>query len=699
MTWVATAGTTSYPIIDPQITKRLEGANTASFQCMANIPVGTVITIKYNGTTVYYGKVRSIRRRSDNLNTVELMEPAGDLKLFRLEDGGSGIVTIDNPNGTRYLSSYISSILNGTGWTGSTTEDTNRIPGTSDPLPPVRFYNSTVAKALEKMITLVCGYKMWFHNEQKIVKYGNMNVDRSGTAIPAINVRPISSDINYGVDRVIVIGKTEDIYGEAIKSGATTPYKTLMYQYSECTDSTEARSIAKQILADRSILMERFECDILPGNYIYEEGDLVRISDAKTGTYGIYGIKDISISTEKTTLGLGCSEITIFDLLGDKLTEISGSSFNGVESNWNGGEQNIGTSTPARFNIYISDVSRIDSFLLELKFNKWKKSLSTEYGTGTGSNQFLSAEVGSDISLTGISGANGNVSKALFDISQATGSNTDAFIPYSYITRKSGVNNENVGYINKSPNWTWAPSTNTGIELWPGGINGGFDFALLTVLLHFFNKDTVKHHVDINPRITAEYWGEYVELLYEAEPYGGRINVRPMGLNGEIVVPLTYLIPGYHSTCNTKFQIGFSTDAGPSLVYYGGMSWYVQIMRKHSHTFEPNYHGHSKSESNHTHSITDNSHDHYTSIDHNHNFYPNSHNHTNTNNLSEVGTGPSNVVLKINNNTVQSGIAGGVSTYTKLITPYLQNGNNEIIIESASIGSVYAQGSYINYGV
>lgn len=691
--------TVSYPAADPSITKRLEGANSAKFTTIKNISIGTNVII-YNGSTeVFRGRVRSSRRTSQGLYQIELGEEAINLKLYRFESGGSGVVTIDNTGGARTLSSYISIILAGTGWSDGTGSSRTTNPITGDPLPSIRFYNSTVAKALDKMISLICGYKMWFDNINKEVKYGDYNTDRSSTPLNTIDVRPVFSDINHNVDRVIVIGKTEDVSGEAIKAGAAAPYKTLMYQYTDCGDSTEARSIAHQILTDRGVLMERFECDILPGNYVYEEGDMVRIADVRTNTYGTYGIKDISISEEKTTLGLGSSEITIFDLLGDKLTEISGSSFNGVESNWNGGEQNIGTSTPARFNINISNVSRIDSFLLELKFNKWKKSLSTEYGTGTGSNQSLSAEVGSDTSLTGISGANGNVSQASFNTSLATGSNTDAFIPYSYITRKSGVNNENGGYIDKSPNWLWAPGSGGGIELWPGGINGGFDFALLTVLLHFYNKDTVKHHVDIRPRITAEYWGEYVELLYEAEPYGGRINVRPMGLNGEIVVPLTYLIPGYHSTCNTKFQIGFSTDAGPSLVYYGGMSWYVQIMRKHAHAFEPNYHGHSKSESNHTHGITDNSHDHYTSIDHNHNFYPNSHNHANTNNLSEVGTGPSSVVLKINNNTVQSDIAGGVSTYTKLITPYLQNGNNEIIIESASIGSVYAQGSYINYGV
>ena len=669
MAWVATAGATTYPILNPQITKRLEGANTASFQCPANIPVGTTITIKSNGTTVYYGKVRSIKRRSDNLNTVELMEPASDLKLFRLEDNGSGIVTIDNPNGTRYLSSYISSILNGTGWTGSTTEDTNRIPGTSDPLPSVRFYNSTVAKALEKMITLVCGYKMWFHNEQKIVKYGNMNVDRSGTAIPAINVRPISSDINYGVDRVIVIGKTEDIYGEAEKSNAGSPPKTLMYQYTDCGDSAEAQSIAQQILSDRSILMERFECDILPGNYIYEEGDLVRISDVKTGTYGTYGIKDIEISEEKTTLGLGCSEITIFDLLGDKLTEIPSSSFEGTQATFSGGAQNISNNAPGEWNIDIVNVDNIDNFSITLSLDKLKTP-----------DQLASA-------AAGLSTNNQNL--------QSTG--------VSIVGKKAGVSSginttgittlpRSLYYEYETQRWWDEPTIYIG-ETWGKIFDKYVEFSWIAeYTLATFDALVMDNSGDIAVQYAGWFNGTVVDGV-EIYTWGGR--TYSGGSSGYSVYIVRYnvlILPG------DKY-VTWWLRANASNVSVLAWSVTFQSIRNHNHdisdaghttTINEPYAGHNHNPSDPGHTVS---------------FKNDSHTHQSPSGVTTYNTYPSQVQVFITNSSytnqkIGTTYAGNNKTSIKLaITPYLRSGNNIIKVTSVTAGSIALSGSFTSYGV
>lgn len=669
MAWVATTGTTSYSIIDPQITKRLEGANTASFQCMANIPVGTVITIKYNGTTVYYGKVRSIRRRSDNLNTVELMEPAGDLKMFRLESAGKGIVTIDNPNGTRYLSSYISSILNGTGWTGSTTEDTNRIPGTSDPLPSVRFYNSTVAKALEKMITLVCGYKMWFDNEQKIVKYGNINVDRSGTAIPAINVRPISSDINYGVDRVIVIGKTEDIYGEAEKSNAGSPPKTLMYQYTDCGDSAEAQSIAQQILSDRSILMERFECDILPGNYIYEEGDKVTVNDVKTGTYGTYGVKDISITTEKTTLGLGCSEITIFDLLGDKLTEIPSSSFEGTQATFSGGAQNISNNAHGEWNIDIPNVANIDNFSIMLSLDRLKTP-----------DQLASAAAGlnannQNLQSTGVSigGKKAGVSSGI----NTTGITT---LPRSLY------------YEHELQRWWDEPTIYIG-ETWGKIFDKYVDFSWIAeYTLATFDALVMDNSGDIAVQYAGWFNGTVADGI-ELYTWGGR--TYSGGSSGYSVYIVRYnvlILPG------DKY-VTWWLRANASNVSVLAWSVTFQSIKNHNHDI---------SDGGHTTTINEPAagHDHNPSDPgHKVSFIDDSHTHQPPSGVTTYNTYPSQVQVFITNSSylnkkIGPTYAGNHKTRIELvITPYLRSGNNSIRVTSATAGSIALSGSFTSYGV
>ena len=658
MTWVATAGATTYPILSPRITKRLEGANTASFQCPANIPVGTAITIKSNGTTVYYGKVRSVKRRTDNLNTVELMEPASDLKLFRLEDNGSGIVTIDNSSHNKRLTDYIAIILNGTGWSDGTGLTTTINPVTGDPLPSIRFYNTTVAKALEKVITTICGYKMWFDNVNKRVKYGNYNTDRSAVALSTIDVRPTSSDINYNIDRVIVIGKTEDIYGEAIKSGATTPYKTLMYQYTECADSTEAQSIAKQILADRSVLMERFECDILPGNYIYEEGDLVRISDVKTGTYGTYGIKDIEISEEKTTLGLGCSEITIFDLLGDKLTEIPSSAFEGTQATFSGGAQNISNNAPGEWNIDIVNANNIDNFSITLSLDKLKtpdQLASAAAGLST-SNQ--------NLQTTGVSigGKKAGVSSGI----NTTGITTlNRSLYYEYETQR----------------WWDEPTIDIG-NWWATIFDEYVDFSWIAeYTLATFDAVVMDNSGMLAVQYSASFSGTVADgvTLYT---WGGRSYSGGSSGYSVYTVRFTVLIPSGDRYVTWYLR---ANAANVSVI-----AWSVtfQSIKTHNHDI---------SDLGHTTTINE------PATGHNHNpsdpghtvsFKNDSHTHQPPSGVTTYNTYPSQVQVFITNSSytnqkIGTTYAGNNKTSIKLvITPYLRSGNNIIKVTSAIAYSI-----------
>ena len=675
MKWVATAGATTYPILNLQITKRLEGANTASFQCPANIPVGTAVTIKFNGTPVYYGKVRSIKRRTDNLNTVELMEPASDLKLFRLEDNGSGIVTIDNSLHNKRLADYIAIILDGTGWSDGTRLTTTINPVTGEPFPSIRFYNTTVAKALEKVITKICGYKMWFDNVNKRVKYGNYNTDRSAVALSTIDVRPTSSDINYNIDRVIVIGKTEDIYGEAIKSGATTPYKTLMYQYTECADSTEARSIARQILADRSVLMERFECDILPGNYIYEEGDLVRISDVKTGTYGTYGIKDIEISEEKTTLGLGCSEITIFDLLGDKLTEISSSAFEGTQVTFSGGVQNISNNAPGEWNIDIVNVDNIDNFSITLSLDKLKTL-----------DQLASA-------AAGLSTNNQNL--------QSTG----VSIGGKKAGVSSGINTTGITTLNRSPNYEYITR-----RWWNWWLDDPY------CVIYIGNTQEV-------------IFDEYVYFPWEAEYTLATFDALVMDYSGEFAVQYAARFSGTIAGVMELYTWGgrnYAAELDGYSVYNvcfnvlippgdRRVTWWLRANADQvtvyawSVTFQSiRTHNHDISDAGHTTTINEPAagHDHTPSDPgHKVSFISDSHTHQSPSSVTTYNKYPSQVQVFITNSSytnqkIGATYAGNNKTSIKLaITPYLRSGNNTIKVTSATAGSVALSGSFTSYGV
>jgi hypothetical protein len=510
---------------------------------------------------------------------------------------------------------------------------------------------------------------MWFDNEQKIVKYGNINVDRSGTAIPAINVRPISSDINYGVDRVIVIGKTEDIYGEAEKSNAGSPPKTLMYQYTDCGDSAEAQSIAQQILSDRSILMERFECDILPGNYIYEEGDKVTINDVKTGTYGTYGVKDISITTEKTTLGLGCSEITIFDLLGDKLTEIPSSSFEGTQATFSGGAQNISNNAPGEWNIDIVNVDNIDNFSITLSLDKLKTP-----------DQLASAAAGlnannQNLQTTGVSigGKKAGVSSGI----NTTGITT---LPRSLY------------YEHELQRWWDEPTIYIG-ETWGKIFDKYVEFSWIAeYTLATFDALVMDNSGDIAVQYAGWFNGTVADGV-ELYTWGGR--TYSGGSSGYSVYIVRYnvlILPGDR-------YVTWWLRANTSNVSVLAWSVTFQSIKNHNHDI---------SDAGHTTTINEPAagHDHNPSDPgHKVSFKNDSHTHQSPSGVTTYNTYPSQVQVFITNSSytnqkIGTTYAGNNKTSIKLaITPYLRSGNNVIKVTSATAGSIALSGSFTSYGV
>ncbi|MFA7664443.1 MAG: hypothetical protein WCY33_06610 [Clostridia bacterium] len=542
------------------------------------------------------------------------------------------------------------------------------------------------------MIVLVCGYKMWFDNAQKLVKYGNWNVDRSASALAAVEVRPIASDINYAIDRVIVIGKTEDISGTATVGSPGTPPKTLMYQYTECADSAEAQSIANQILADRSILMERFECDILPGNYIYNEGDRVKISDARSNTYGTYGVKDISITTEKTTLGLGCSEITIFDLLGDKLTEISGSSFNGVDDNWTGGKQNIGTTAPATYFINITDKAAIDSFILSLKFNKWSKDIALagatsnfEVGEGGFEDEGSDSKL-SDLDSTGWEAAGGyNGPNNAVTVPVDIGTMHSINVPLSTVPVNFSTDvNDTIKILSHITPYHFSI-----LNIWfnLSTINNDDNIKYRTVYISIHAGDWI----DFVPSETNLIHSTFTRVYFSRDVYD---NNSPYKQSNHISISIP--LQGFQSTDNhkhIKIMVSRNAPAGLMNIDYGEAT--LTVIESHDHSFVP---------IDHKNPIYGAEHYHYTPTLHgNHSVTDSDHAHHETNNKSTVGSGPSNMSISIKNSAYPSGytIASSVSgstTWKQNISSFLSNGDNIISISSATIGSVDASASFINYG-
>jgi hypothetical protein len=351
--------------------------------------VGDVVEFRaYVGPTTYIavmsGSVLSSKQNAQRIWECQAVENNDDLRYFQAEYGGSRTININNAAHDKMIKDYVSIIIAGTGWVDGTQDTSVYIPNTSEFLPSIRIANSYVSSALDKFLKNTCGYDVWYNSANKTVYYGEVRTDRTSvTLTPSYSTRT-QSNVQYGITRVIVYGTTNSTYGESIASGATAPYRTMMYRYSDAKDSTECEKIAIQILNDRQYTMDRYESvfpiEALFSNMPYE-GDKVHVYSSDVSLDADQGVKDVTFGLVQVTLGLGYPEVTIFDLLGSKLTEIGGSFESGTELTWDGGWQHVDTGTttgPALWKIEVSDTDLIgDEFSLNLHFHKWVKDLST----------------------------------------------------------------------------------------------------------------------------------------------------------------------------------------------------------------------------------------------------------------------------------------------------------------------------------
>jgi hypothetical protein len=432
--------------------------------------------------------------------------------------------------------------------------------------------------------------------------------------------------------------------------------------------------------------MERFECDILPGNYIYNEGDRVTISDARSNTYGTYGIKDISITTEKTTLGLGCSEITIFDLLGDKLTEISGSSFEGTQATVGGQLQKIYANDEVSWNIDIPNALAIGEFNLHLdldRFTPTKLSTSGALSESNSDRNPAGVTISTDVSgvTTGIalSGVNilATVVKSL-SYSDTIYGDTSKSISTSSWTEFNIYNNGLTDFRNDE--WVYAH-----LELLIYDSSGSA-FSKFDVQVSALANQTFRMFGPGN-------WPSEYTAIY---PLVIDIPLVPL----RIYNPFTIYIRAEQSSCIIRAYslkiFGFaphvhsiSEPGHPDRIDFG-----------HSTPlYEPDDKGHSHTAEEPIDELTDD-------IGHLTSFKANSHTHTESTIDKAISYSiPSHLNVYITNSEfnhikIGSTIPGGVvSSITLNITPYLRSGNNKISVSSATAGCIAIRASFNSYGV
>ena len=714
----------SCSMTDMNISRKVGDINTASFVTTAPMDVGDVVSFRaYVGPTTYItpltGTVLTAKQNAQKLWECQAVEGNDDLRYFQAEYAGSRTIDINNSSHTKAIKDYVAILIAGTGWIDGTRDTSLYIPNTTEYLPSMRFSNSFVSAALDKFLKYTCGYDIWCDSSTKTIYYGEIRTDRSSTTLLPIQSERTRSDAQYNVSRIIVYGMTNATLGIAIKTGATAPYRTMMYRYADAKDSTECQKIAMQILNDRQYTLDRYESHFTIEQLFSAmpyEGDKVHVHSPDVSLDDDKGVKDVTFTMQGVTLGLGYAAITIFDLLGNRLTEVGGSVESGSEMLYSGGWQNIGSSVPTDWNININDITKLSSFVLSLNIAKWKtaKELASgnaAVGVGTG---YANSSAGTGNAHVTIGSGSANVTIGKGNAHNSTGAGNAAV---------SVANDNTSGQIatnTKLDNTSVLVDSDTILRFLGdlsdmGATTSGRHFGMLHCVFFVYTN------------ITA--WTRWSVEFYDGS--GARILDRafwlwipPASMDAEVkTASISILLPWKAALSSIDNSVSIWAKkyeaSDPDCRCQGVQITSMQIGR----------HGHTASDSGHSnHTVTDSGHSNHASPDaghsnhaspdsghsnhavndaghSNHPGYDSGHGHTPTDDITEKNSYPTNINVYLYNTDNPSGLliksdSGGSEKAIDIgdVTEHLCNGDNWISVESATVGSGWLSGTFTSFG-
>jgi hypothetical protein len=338
-------------ISDLTIELKLTDLNYATFLFPEHITLGTYVTIKYAmHTPVFIGKVVQSRKMNRTIDgktqyAIEIHEPAEELYNKYITSAEYTGIYLKNTDKTqkKTLGWYVSKIISGLGVTEEWKDVSDTVyknvtspPGTieddSDPaIPSMGFSVCTVMTALNRLIVNIFNYGLWFDyfdgNGATVrrIRYGPYRSDVYPKTVP-VNIAMLENSVRHNIDGIIVYGDSNSLYATAGSISRTS--SVMAYRYNGCQSKKELQWVAQRVYEQRSEASIRFEVTFPAEYFSIHEGDRLHIYDTSVGlaaTADGYGVKDVKITAEYIQVGLGAANMTIFDILNDRLSVIDGS--------------------------------------------------------------------------------------------------------------------------------------------------------------------------------------------------------------------------------------------------------------------------------------------------------------------------------------------------------------------------------------
>ena len=736
--WVTSGAVFDIEIMDVSINYQTKGLDVAKCKSATQVPVENLVEV-YNseGEKVFKGYVKKNKmsgkdKNGDDIFELEIHESATELTMQRMGQVENGyIVSQKAYMPSVSLKEAVISILNGSGW--------QLHPSWVYPSPPERtpmlmFYYTTRFDALYKLVRAMYGYDLWFSDDGTGKKYVYYGPGRYSWG--TIDALVLDSSSEYDsrrrkVDFVKIIGKSDSISGQWPQGGMAVTSKIAVFRYDDIMNNDEATRLAKQVFSDIGTESVKVTVNLnRPISYI-READQVSISGLS------YIVKDVVYNEKETILKLSTGELSIFDLLDEKLKEVTGEIKEGSIGTYDGGWQNVSSEANSsgqyigagKWMLQIQDVNLVRDFELNITLDRFRKDLATQLSPAEVKDLSLPTNIDIGIDPTGVftnpsaTWIDPNVMPAGTRGDYTVAGLTSLLLNEIYDTATS---NEVPLTTNLQPG-QWQ---NIGYVYSPSLTIEGYQFAIVTVSGKVYCESDSTIIVRVR-RNNVQCTGHF------------RIPVASGTYQG-VFIPLVF--GGSTSRNQALIEVqGFSTN---NVIQWRGSGINVQMFPRHNHVniepnnglghptahLEPGGVGHDTTIHDPTHynpaqdPARYDSTGRYIGNGHPTDYVDPTHGHPNTepNNgkghptgekdgTKEIDLWPGDVIIGVYKNVgtpqevlvYRSGVypgpaQGGSSKITMDLQPYLATGTMRIVVWSTqnnSAGSVYVGGTYTNYGV
>ena len=363
MAWTITDGTNTYSISTGSFIKRsLKAYDYAEIETTGKFTLDTYVIIKEGATEIFWGYVKAIEEKhTGTWFKLTVSERAIELKDIEVVSGTNHNFVVNSQS----VSSLVSLILTGTGWTAGTTDATV--------VDTIAFYYLNAGDALQKVIEEMNNKNIWFDNKNKIVYWGTQNHDLTATALSYNKKVETSNSVRRNINYVRVLGNNDTYSGS---SGTGT--KGVTYRYTNAKSNDECNSMAATILDNLANPKLRYDVTLKP-NYSIDVCDLVKIDGTN------YTVYDVKLSQTQCVIGVNGYGDDVFSIYGKALTEVSGEIITGSDATWGGNSQNVAANGAkwTEYSFTCKDKSMISNFILKSEIDNFQVSTgvaaTTEY--------------------------------------------------------------------------------------------------------------------------------------------------------------------------------------------------------------------------------------------------------------------------------------------------------------------------------